>query len=660
MDWRSLVTKNLLRTLRRYLGYTLAATLAVTVFAMFTNFMDNPAVQDAQIASAARELLVICRVLVALFAAFFVFFFHAALIRARSNEFGLFLTLGVTPGQIGRLIFYESLLLGSFALLAGIGLGVVGAYVFQTIMVAILAIPNVISFAIPATTFVTTGSFFGALFLLEAGWSALRVTRRTPHMLLLGARTQQNPPRASWLLVLLGLLCIGLAYDMAIQFSRMILLNMIPIIGLTIWGTYLLYSQCSVMLLNRLRRPGIPGMRLLLFARLSYRMRDYARMLTIVTVLNAVVLTGLGALYGGLQSFQLQAVHLTPFALQLLSNDAQPTALTPEQVRQEIARQRLALQAATDTSFIGGSVAQGQYSLDASIMSYTDFTRLQAAEREAHPDFAENQRNIAPLASDSDGYFFTPDFVPRLSNQQSQLVIGQTTASIHLRLGSTRVLDEWFGGPVERPTTNVAVVTDALYARLARSALPTQRWRVSSYTLPDWQQSASLVAALRQRLPGAQQPLLTDTVTNYDDGVRVFSVQLFVDFFISLLFFLAAASAIYLKLFTQEEVDRRQFRALERIGFQRHEAARLLNRELLLLFFLPIALASLHSAVALLDATAIMGREMVGGGELPVSSLTAIMLQALGLASLLYIACFAVYFWVARVGYLRRMRLAAS
>src|SRR5579885_1963672 len=120
MNWRNLVTKNMLRNLRRYLGYLLAATLAVTVFAMFTNFVDNPAVRNGQMTATASEMLLIFRVLVALFALFFVFYFHAALIRARNKEFGLFLTLGVTPRQIGRMIFYESLLIGLLALLVGV------------------------------------------------------------------------------------------------------------------------------------------------------------------------------------------------------------------------------------------------------------------------------------------------------------------------------------------------------------------------------------------------------------------------------------------------------------------------------------------------------------------------------------------------------------
>lgn len=106
MSWRNLITKNMLRNLRRYLGYLLAATLAVTIFAMFTGFVGNPAVQSGHVTQTARQLLVVFRVIVALFAIFFVFYFHAALIRARNKEFGLLLTLGVVPRQIGRLIFY--------------------------------------------------------------------------------------------------------------------------------------------------------------------------------------------------------------------------------------------------------------------------------------------------------------------------------------------------------------------------------------------------------------------------------------------------------------------------------------------------------------------------------------------------------------------------
>lgn len=650
MSWRNLVSKNMLRNLRRYVGYLLAATLAVTVFAMFTNFVDNPAVRDAPIAQTASQMLVVFRVIVALFAIFFVFYFHAALIRARNKDFGLLLTLGVTPRQIGRLIFYESLLLGLAALLTGVGLGICCSYFFQQAMQAILALPVALPFAVPVTTFTSTGIFFGLIFLLEASWIALSVTRRTPRVLLLGARTQQKTPRASWLLVLLGLLCIGAAYDMALQFSRSIVANMFPIIGLTILGTYLLFSQCAVMLLKRLRRPGIPGTRLLIVARLSHRMRDYARMLTVVTVLNAVVLTGMGALFGVLQVFEAQQIHDVPFALQLSTNMAHPAAITPAQVQQEIERQHFTLQAAVNTQLITGSALQGKYTEAVSVMALSSFIHLQEVERKAHPELEENQSNARPLASDGQAHLYITDVRLNFTIQQLQLTIGSTTLPLQVDIGNTRVINTWHGAVDNGPSTTVLVVTDSLYTRLANGAPAEQRWQLYSYVLANWQQSAPIAAALRQHLPDQQQSLLTDTASNYNEVKQFLSVMLFADFFISCLFFLAAGSAIYFKLFTQQEEDQRQFHALERLGLQRREIARLLSREFLLLFFVPISLAVVHSIVALLDLANLFRDPRV----------TVIIIQAFAPVCLLYLACFAAYFWITRVNYLRRMRLVAA
>lgn len=652
MNWRNLVSKNMLRNLRRYLGYLLAATLAVTVFAMFTAFVDNPAVQHGHVTQTASELLVIFRVLVALFAIFFVFYFHAALIRARNKEFGLLLTLGVTPGQIGRLIFYESIVMGLVTLLIGIGLGILCSYFFQLAMVAILALPEALPFMVPLTTFTSTGIFFGIVFLLEACWIALRVTRRTPRVLLLGARVQQKPPRASWLLVLLGLLCIGAAYDMALQFSTSIIYTMFPIIGLTIIGTYLLFSQCSVMLLKRLRRPGIPGARLLIVARLAHRMRDYARMLTVVTVLNAVVLTGMGAVFGVLQVAELQQTLGDPFALQFSVNALHPSTLTPARIQQEIESQHFTLQTVIETPLVTGTGSAEGLTQPISLMALSSFTRLQQAELQAHPELGQyHQSSTNPLASDDQAYLYVPDAKQPPTFQQLQVTVGGSTLALRLVDEDNRgILNDWHGISEIGPSTNVVVVTDALYTRLASSVAPNRHWQVYSYVLPNWQQSASIVKVLRQQLPDDQQSLLTDTATSLGEIEQFLSVMLFGDFFISCLFFLAAGSALYFKLFNQQEEDRRQFRALERIGMQRREAGRLLSREFLLLFFLPVALGIIHSVVALLDLANLFHDP----------SAAMVIGKAFAPICLVYLACFAAYFWISRVNYLRRMRFYAA
>jgi ABC-type antimicrobial peptide transport system permease subunit len=517
-------------------------------------------------------------------------------------------------------------------------------------MEAILSISGSLPFAVPETTFTVTGIFFGIVFLLEASWISLRVTRRTPRVLLLGARVQQQPPRASWLLVALGLLCIGAAYDMALQFSAAILLTMLPIITLTIIGTYFLFSQCSVMVLKRLRRPGIPGARLLIIARLAHRMRDYARMLTVVTVLNAVVLTGLGAVFGVLNLKQVQQMRVEPFALQLAVNAAHPTSLTPTQVQAEIERQHFAVQTTVKTALVTATASTAQQSKPVSIMAYSSFIHLQHIERQAHPEIEQNTTDItAPTGPTAYLAIPYPNQAPPIA--QILLKVGAETMTLQVTVGNTRVLNSWHGlDETARPSEYVVVVSDSLYTQLASSADPAHSWQVYSYVLPNWQKSTTVVNALRQGLPDKQQSLLTDTATANADIEQLLSVMLFADFFVSCLFFLAAGSAIYFKLFTQQEEDQRQFHALERIGMQRREVGRLLSREFLLLFFIPVVLGIIHSGVALLDLSNLFN---------DVYSTIAIG-KAFGIICLVYIACFAAYFWVSRVNYLRKMQLVAA
>lgn len=620
---------------------------------MFTAFVDNPAVQSGHVTQAASQLLVVFRVFVALFAIFFVFHFHAALIRARNKEPGLLLTLGVTPRQIGRLIFYESLLMGLIALMAGVGLGILCSYFFLLAMEAILALPASLPFSIPTTTFSVTSIFFGLVFLLEACWISLRVTRRTPYVLLLEARVQQKPPRASWWLVLSGLVCIGAAYDMALPFSSAILLTMVPIIALTIIGTYFLFSQCSVMLLKRLRCPDIPGTRLLIVARLAHRIRNYARMLTVVTVLNAMVLIGMSSVFGVLNVLQVQQTLIDPFALQLSVNALHPAALMPAQVQQEIEHQHFQIQTIVDTPLVVGTASFRGQSEPVSAISLSNFVHLQVAERQAHPEIEQNQSNATALSGTHAHLSIPfPDQAPAI--QQLSLQIGSQSLALQVDIGDTRILNGYRGLPTgTRPAEHVVVLSDQLYAQMASRATQDQRWQVYSYVLPDWQKSTSIVHALRQRLPSNQQDLLIDTATANAENEQFLSVMLFAAFFISCLCFLAAGSAISFKLFTQQEEDQRQFHALERIGMQRREAGRILSREFLLLFFLPVTIGIIHSGVALLDLIHLFN-----------PAFATIAIDAIGRAfaaiCAVYIACFAVYFGIARINYLHRMRLTTA
>ncbi len=65
--------------------------------------------------------------------------------------------------------------------------------------------------------------------------------------------------------------------------------------------------------------------------------------------------------------------------------------------------------------------------------------------------------------------------------------------------------------------------------------------------------------------------------------------------FVTLLFFLGAGNVLYFKLFTDLEEDRRQFRALHKLGLDQAAIRRIIGRQMLILFFLPGCFAAVNS-----------------------------------------------------------------
>lgn len=164
--------------------------------------------------------------------------------------------------------------------------------------------------------------------------------------------------------------------------------------------TYFLLSQVFVIILNRLRRSRLHGIGLLIVARLAYRLRDNARMMTLVTLLNAAVVTGMGAVFGVLVLVQLATPRFAPFTLQLASNTAHPAAITAMQVRHEAEIQGLNVQKEVDSLLLTGQITNASYPLPVSVLSLSAFRGLHEAALQAHPELHQHPSTIADLHAD--------------------------------------------------------------------------------------------------------------------------------------------------------------------------------------------------------------------------------------------------------------------
>lgn len=71
--------------------------------------------------------------IVVIFSALFILYANSTFLRARKKEFGLLTLIGGTKSQLGRMIILEQLMLGSIAIVVGIGLGMLCSKLFSSI-----------------------------------------------------------------------------------------------------------------------------------------------------------------------------------------------------------------------------------------------------------------------------------------------------------------------------------------------------------------------------------------------------------------------------------------------------------------------------------------------------------------------------------------------
>ncbi|WP_051217633.1 ATP-binding cassette domain-containing protein [Paenibacillus assamensis] len=114
----------------------------------------------------------------------------------------------------------------------------------------------------------------------------------------------------------------------------------------------------------------------------------------------------------------------------------------------------------------------------------------------------------------------------------------------------------------------------------------------------------SILSAVMLTASGAVYTLLRSVQldgaqTQYEDPEGLFALILFSGMFISLLFFIAAGSMIYFKLFTELREDQEQYNVLTRIGMTPDEIRKIIVAQLGIIFYVPCIVGIIHASFAM-------------------------------------------------------------
>lgn len=594
MNMRTIARKNVQGNLQRYLAYFLSCVFTVSVFFIFSSFIYHPDVTEDNIygGETVKVCLYAAEVVIIVFSVFFIMYSNSAFLQARKKEFGLLSLFGTSKLQLRKMIYYEQTIISFVSIAAGIGIGLLFSKLFFMAMSALMDVKAPISFMVVPKALIITAVGFGILFQTLTILSLTRI-RKLQIIDLLKAKQQPKgmPAYSKWLTVL-SVLCLAGCYTIAATAGLLdMIYRVFPILILVLIGTYFFFTQSSVAIFRSLykhKTSFYSGTNIITRSNIMFRLKDYARMLFLTSIITAVILTATGVIYMFYADLKNQGETGFSQAVAWVEQDASTYhVIKPEKVEGTLQDAGASVQYRIEVTGIPVTFNTKQRKNEGVMISEKDYDK--AAEKKHLPP-AQLKKGEAfinfPFHYGNTGFFETGEPVKI-----------KTAAGKSLVLKMEKERDKGILFNMGR-ASKLIVVDQETYEKAAEAVPLNKQMRIIGYELNDWEHQVKVSEKLEQMVPKEQKDSFQVRAPGYQVMKQATALTLFIGLFISIVFFVVQGSMMYLRLFTEIEDTRIQVSALRRIGVTKKEIRAILGKQMGFLFFIPFVAGSIHAAFA--------------------------------------------------------------
>ena len=614
--WK-LAAGNIRKNRKIYYPYLLTAVLTAMMLYVISSLSSNQSLGSGNLLITLQ----LGKLVTTLFAVIFLFYTNSFLMKRRKKEFGLLNILGMGKKHIALVIFCETLFLLLVSLVLGIGLGILfDKLMFLLLMKLLGAAVSGLSFQILPGVVASTALIISVIFLLILLNSIRQIHLAKPIELLRGGEVGELEPKANWLLAVLGSLFLGAGYYISIAVTdavTSILLFFVAVICV-ILGTYLLFTAGSVTLLKLLRRNkrfyyGKPA-HFINVSGMIYRMKQNAVGLANVAILSTMVLVMIFStfsLWFGIDD-TLRSHCPTQLVFEITSPISRETVLS--RVEQAVREENESLAEEMDYySITFAGYKQGNvYLTDPEVENLSELAtdglsmlRLMDAE-----DFARLTGEKAELAEDE--LWLVDGSVP---HAQDDLFLFDRHYRITRRFAADDVFipsDSLYIYPVRWfIVKDRAVLDQIIQAQLTaygRNASKPALCLFVNLTTNDNETIQRCFHHIIEKLLTEAEGTITfhrteNQVTLRQELSELYGGLMFVGLFLGSLFTMAMILIIYYKQISEGYEDRERFRIMRQVGLSKAEIRRCIHSQILMVFFLPLATALIHTCFSFPSVT---------------------------------------------------------
>lgn len=254
--------KNMRKTIKDFAIYVLTLVLGVAIFYMFNSLDSQEAMM--QVSSSTRELIKLMitmlgfvSVFVAVILGLLIVYANNFLINRRKKEFGTYMMLGMSKGQISRILLIETIFVGIISLIVGLVIGVFASQ-FMSVLVGKLFAADMskFEFVFSKDACIKTCIYFAVMYIAVMIFNTFTISRyKLINLLNASKKNEQTKIKNLWVCILvfiIGVVILGYAYYKVTGGVNELSTadTILPIILMGIVGTILVFWSVSGFILK--------------------------------------------------------------------------------------------------------------------------------------------------------------------------------------------------------------------------------------------------------------------------------------------------------------------------------------------------------------------------------------------------------------------------
>lgn len=599
---------NLVKNKRFILPYILSTIFTIASFYILTSLSLGKNLDKLpQGISATKQVLGFGVIVIAIFSAIFLFYTYSFLIKRRVREFGLYSVLGMTKKQIARILILETIFIAVITLVFGLAFGLLFDKLMLLVLLKLFTAGVSFGFVITPIAVFLTILLFGGIFFLLLIYTVVKISRLKIVALLKEENNGEREPKARFILAILGLGLIGYGYYLAQTIQnpiKAITMFFIAVLAV-IFGTYLIFMAVSITVLKLMKNNKTfyyKPKNFISVSGLLYRMKRNAVGLANICILSTMVLVTMGttsALYAGSED-----AYNTRFPRDIIINGYRSTEGKLAEIEKNVkkATQDAGVETKDLVSYnmlnVVGHLNGTEINYESEFTgSFDKIKTIVVLELKDYNKVSKEQKTLNAgetlLFIDKKGKYEANE----ITVQGVNLKIKEKLTDFPGALGTAaaNIMDTYY--VVVKDNADVKKIESALKKKLNISDGEGEIFNYVGFNISDKSKEAKVIENFKQ-LEKEGNINIEGKAENETNFKGFYASFLFIGVFISMIFVVSQVVIMYYKQISEGYEDKGKFGIMRKVGLTDKQIKQSIRSQVLMIFFAPLAVATLHTVVA--------------------------------------------------------------